>query len=57
MSPQSSSRGGIPVEKPRSDIYTVMLIMSFVALMIACLLLWLEGSSYGSLPWWKVPRI
>ncbi len=57
MSPPSYSKSGISLEKPRSDIYTVMLIIALVALLIACLLLWLEGSSYGAFPWWKVPTI
>ncbi|MEM8677869.1 MAG: hypothetical protein AAGF97_00810 [Planctomycetota bacterium] len=57
MSPQSSSRSGVAVDKPKTNIYTVMLIIALIALMMACLLLWLEVSSYGSFPWWKTPRI
>ena len=59
MSPQDSSSlgpSGVIVEKPRSNIYTVMLILSLLAICTACVLLWLELSSYGSFPWWKVPR-
>jgi hypothetical protein len=30
-----------------------MLIVSFFALLIGTILLYFEGSNYGSLPWWK----
>ena len=38
---------GIAVEKPKADIYTVMLILSFVAIVIGCLCLYGEMSNYG----------
>lgn len=56
MSPQDSYKGGIPVEKPQTNVYTVMLMISLAAIMIACLLLYLEGSRFGPWPWWKVPN-
>jgi hypothetical protein len=31
----------------------VMLMISFGAVLVACLLLWLELSSYGSWPQWR----
>ena len=31
---------GVVVEKPKADIYTVLLILSFVALVIGCLCLY-----------------
>jgi hypothetical protein len=37
----------VVVEKPKADIYTVMLILSFVALVIGCLCLYGEMNSYG----------
>ena len=37
------------------NVYTVMLIVSFVALLIACLLLFLELRRWGSFPYWSVP--
>jgi hypothetical protein len=47
------SGGGVVVQKPATDIYTVMLMISCGAVLVACLLLWLELSSYGSWPQWK----
>ena len=35
------------------SIYTMMLIISLIALLTACVLLWLELSSYGSWPQWN----
>lgn len=35
------------------DIWSVMLILSLVAVTMGCLLLWLELSSYGSFPQWR----
>ena len=43
----------LPLKKQSTDIYTVMLMISFVAVLIACVLLFLELSEYGSYPWWK----
>lgn len=42
-----------PAKKQPTDIYTVMLIISMVAVLIACILLFMELSTYGSFPWWK----
>jgi hypothetical protein len=41
------------VKKQPTDIYTVMLIIAMVAVLIACVLLFMELSTYGSYPWWK----
>jgi hypothetical protein len=30
-----------------------MLVIALIALLTACVLLWLELQSYGSYPWWK----
>ena len=35
------------------SIYTMMLIISVIALTTACVLMWLELSSYGSWPQWR----
>ncbi len=35
------------------NVYTVMLIVAFCAITIACLLLYLELRRWGSFPWWK----
>ncbi len=41
------------VQKQNTNIYTVMLILSFVAISLASLLLYLEANQWGSFPWWK----
>ncbi len=55
MSPQSSSNQPVagPVQKQNLNVYTVMLIVSFAALLIGCLLLLFELMRYGAFPWWK----
>jgi hypothetical protein len=37
---------GVVVEKPKADIYTAMLAVSLVAILIACLCLYLEMRTY-----------
>ncbi len=46
MSPQDLTNPGVVVQKPKSDIYTAMLFLSFIAICIACLCLWLEMRAY-----------
>jgi hypothetical protein len=46
QSPDPSQRGVI-VEKPKANIYTVMLILSLVAILIGCLCLYLEMKEYN----------
>jgi hypothetical protein len=58
VSPQDLAGPGPdePVEqKQRANIYTMMLLLSFIALCVACTLLWLELQAYGAFPWWKPP--
>ena len=43
------------VQKQPLNVYTVMLIVSFCAIITACLLLYLELKQWGSFPWWKKP--
>ena len=38
---------GVLVEKPKANIYTVLLILSFVALVIGCICLYAEMSAYN----------
>ena len=38
---------GVIVEKPPANIYTVLLVISFVAVLIGCLCLYLEMSAYN----------
>ncbi len=50
MSALSSGSGG-PYRKPRLDIYTVMLAIALVAIIIACVVLYLEVADYGKPPY------
>lgn len=43
-------------QKPRSNVYTMMLIISFAAIVTACVLLWLRLQPYGDFgQWWVIP--
>ena len=46
---EPDSPGGVLVPKPKSSIYTVLLIIAFIALLFACIFLYLEISEYGGL--------
>jgi hypothetical protein len=41
------------MQKPGTNVYTVMLILAFCALTLACTLLYVELSRYGNYPWWQ----
>jgi hypothetical protein len=41
-----TSTRGVVVEKPQANIYTVMLIVSFVAIVVACACLYSELNVY-----------
>lgn len=45
---------GVVVQKPKTNVYTMMLILSLIAIVTACILLWLELSTYGEFPQWRV---
>jgi hypothetical protein len=47
----SSANIGTP--KPGTNVYTVMLILSFCALLTATMLLAMELGRFGSYPQWK----
>jgi hypothetical protein len=53
--PARKPRGSLlaTVKKQPTDIFTVMLIISLAAVLIACVLLVLELNRFGSYPWWK----
>ncbi len=38
---------GVIVKKPKTNVYTVMLIISLVMMLMACLFLWFEIGEYG----------
>lgn len=41
------------MQKQQLNVYTVMLMVSFFAIITAILLLYLELRRSGSFPWWK----
>ena len=51
MSPASSTdkNRGVYVQKPKSDGYTVLLLLSAVAVLVGILFLYLEINSYSSM--------
>ena len=51
MSPRSSPGSGGPYRKPRVDVYTWMLFLALVAIVIACVCLYLEVADYGDQPY------
>ncbi|WP_254511037.1 hypothetical protein [Anatilimnocola floriformis] len=53
--PSSSSPGQPAVQKQAINVYTVMLILSFLALVTGTVLLSMELNRYGQYPWWKTP--
>ena len=46
QSPDPSQRGVI-VEKPKFNVYTMMLLLSLIAILIGCLCLYLEMKEYN----------
>lgn len=42
-----------PAQKQRADVYTVMLIISFICILTATILLYAELERWGSYPWWN----
>lgn len=51
MSAQSSANQS--TQKQPLNVYTMMLIISFVALLIGCILLYMELNAYGKFPYWE----
>ena len=51
--PSSASLGTNVAPKPGTNVYTVMLILAFCALLTATTLLAMELSRFGSYPQWK----
>lgn len=45
--PKAPKQRGVVVEKPKANIYTVMLILALVAILIGCLALYGEMASYN----------
>ena len=53
--PSSYNPEGVeaPKQKQKTSVYTVMLFISFCAIVLACMLLWMELQMWGDYPWWK----
>lgn len=56
LAAQELASGQVEV-KQRTNVYTVMLILSFIAICTACTLLWLELDRYGKMPMWKTEGV
>lgn len=41
-----------PVEKQQTNVYTMMLILSFIFIVTACVMLYIELNQFGPFPWW-----
>lgn len=46
-----------PVVKQGTNIYTVMLILAFLAIVVSCVLLYMELTQYGSWPYWNTSSV
>ena len=45
------------VQKQPLNVYTMMLIIAFIAISTACLLLYLELRRWGAPPWWNTSSV
>ena len=61
MSQQNSAEAGLASttveQKPRANIYTMMLVLALCAIVVACVVLWLELKTYGDYPWWETKGV
>ncbi len=46
-----------PVVKQATNIYTVMLLLAFLAIVTACVVLYLNLQQYGTYPWWNTGSV
>lgn len=51
--PAPAPRAEIPTQKQKTNIYTMMLIISFICIVVACILLFWEVTLWGDYPWWR----
>jgi hypothetical protein len=49
----TTSEAEVPAQKQQTNVYTVMLIISFICIVTACALLYAELTRWGSYPWWS----
>lgn len=47
----------VPTQKQQLNVYTMMLIISFIALCVGCGLLYWELSQYGNYPQWSTRSV
>lgn len=55
MAISSLNTPGPRSQKQRTNVYTMMLILSLAAIVTACVVLYLQVNTYGEYPWWKLP--
>ena len=53
MVSQQLSNNPQPVQKRKFDVYSMMLILAFIAIIAACVLLAYELERWGDYPWWN----
>jgi len=53
---RSKKPDGVTSQKPRTNIYTMMLLLSLIAIITACVLLWMALKKYGDWPQWKISQ-
>jgi hypothetical protein len=46
-----------PVVKQATNIYTVMLLLAFVAIVTASIVLYVNLQQYGEYPWWNTSSV
>lgn len=46
-----------PVVKQGTNVYTVMLVLAFLAIVTSCILLYMELTQYGNWPWWDTQSV
>jgi hypothetical protein len=46
-----------PVVKQATNIYTVMLLLAFAAIVTASVLLYVNLQQYGTYPWWNTGSV
>jgi len=52
--PSLASPGAeVPAQKQRTNVYTVMLIISFICIVTSCVVLYMELKRWGNYPWWN----
>lgn len=57
MSLPSSSNDGPLFRKPRADLYTALLFIALVAMILACVVAYLEVKDYGDTPYQGGPSV